>query len=259
MLDKLPSNNNALTCLRGNLAGKARYPNTKGRLVLSGGSWTAQDFKPEKGLSSRWDLLALSFSQVPGEMGKFWLSFQLPRILAKPRLSIHSKSFFFLFSPKTHQHRNNHWKSIELWKNNKPWQNEACLNILILQTLSGHPLRARPWAGSRDSKSEKVWGGISLEVQGLGLYAFTSGVPGSIPGQGIPQNKWSKKSRHRGWRFDPWSGDPTSYVTQSKRKKKKKAIEVHSTSPNLETQRSCLLWRYMPDPHLTHFLHWLKE
>ena len=179
------------------------------------GSWTAQDFKPEKALSSRWDLLPLSFSQVPGEMGKFWLSFQLPRILAKPMLSIHPKSFF-LFSPKTHQHRNNHWKPTELWKNNKPWQNEARLNILILQTLGGHPLRARPWAGSRDSKSKKVWGGTSL-VQWLGLHTFTAGVPGSIPGQGIPQTTWS---RHRGWGFEIRSGDPTSHEAQPKKRKK---------------------------------------
>lgn len=34
MPHKLPSNNNALTCLRGNLTGKERYPNTNGRRVL---------------------------------------------------------------------------------------------------------------------------------------------------------------------------------------------------------------------------------
>ena len=150
-------------------------------------------------------------------MGKFWLSFQFPRILGKPMLSIHSKSFF-LFSPKTHQHRNDHWKSFELWKNNKPWQNEACLNILTLQTLGGHPLRARPWAGSRDSKSKKVWGGTSLAVQWLGLHAFTAGVLGSIPSQGIPQTTWSKKSRHRVWY--PVRGSHQSWGTARKKEKR---------------------------------------
>lgn len=50
-----------------------------------------------------------------------------------------------------------------------------------------------------------------------------------IPGQGIPP------------------------VMRHSQKERKKALEAPSTSPDLETQSSWLLRKYMPAPHLTHF------
>lgn len=60
MLDKWHSNNKALRLLQWDLGEEERYTNANGRWVLAGGGpWTAQDFKPGKGLSSRRDILPL--------------------------------------------------------------------------------------------------------------------------------------------------------------------------------------------------------
>lgn len=237
----------------GNLTGKERYLNTNGRQVLL---WLLDSSGLQTRESAKFQMRPPATLIQPGSWrnGKFWLSFQLPRILAKPMLSIHPKSFF-LFSPKTHQHRNNHWKSTELWKNNKPWQNEACLNILILQTLGGHPLRAVGHEQALWTQSQRRCE-VDFLVQWLDstLLLLESQVQSW---SGDPTNHAVKKVKGQG--VGVWYPVRGSYSVMRHSQKKEKALEMPSRSPDLETQSSWLLWKYMPAPHLTHFLHWLKE